>query len=394
VVSGSQLAITGSGFGPGETITLILTTNSLQIGGVQLGSATADSSGDFSFPTATIPAGTLANTYLVVARGTHTGASASQPVQVTGPLTAAGVSVSPSTVAAGGQVTISGTGFAPGETIDLQLTATPQQTGGLVLGTITADGSGNFTVANVTIPTSQPTGSDLIVALGLFSNHTATAPLQITAPSAAVAVSVSPGVVAAGGAVTISGTGFAAGEAILLQLEVTAQQGGGLQQATVTANASGGFNVSGVLVPSSQPAGTYVVVATGLTSLRQASTPLQVTSAAVGATVAVNPATVAAGSPVTISGGSFLPGELVYLTLTSSGSGNSGLPLGSATADSSGNFSGSTTIPVTTPSGRGERRPRRCRSRRRRRRSPRTPQPSRPRPVFPFPAADLSPTSR
>ena len=94
---------------------------------------------------------------------------ASGPVRAGPSAAPATVSVTPGTVTAGGQVSITGNGFAPGETVNLQLTANPQQTGSLALGTVTADTAGNFALTNLTILVSQPAGSYLVVAIGLFS---------------------------------------------------------------------------------------------------------------------------------------------------------------------------------------------------------------------------------
>jgi LPXTG-motif cell wall-anchored protein len=66
-----------------------------------------------------------------------------------------------STVTPGGQITVSGTGYRPGSTIDLYVYSTPIQ-----VGTATADANGAFT-AVVTLPAGLATGTHHLVAAGL-----------------------------------------------------------------------------------------------------------------------------------------------------------------------------------------------------------------------------------
>jgi len=69
------------------------------------------------------------------------------------------LALSPSTVAAGGQVTVSGTGFAPASQVQLTIDPDPSH-----LATVTTDAEGAFS-AEVTIPTSL-SGEYTVVATG------------------------------------------------------------------------------------------------------------------------------------------------------------------------------------------------------------------------------------
>jgi hypothetical protein len=352
VQAGGHVSISGSGFGPNESVNLLLTSNPPQLGGQALGTATTDGSGNFSFPNATIPAGTPANNFLIVAKGTTSGQQANTPIQVTAPQAPATVSVNPTSVVAGGQVTISGTGFAPGESVNLLLQANANVIGGQALGTATTDGSGNFSFPNATIPGTTPAGTYLIVASGGFSGRSANTPLTVTAPPTPATVSVNPNSITAGGQVTIAGTGFTPGEAINLLLTSNPPQLGGLALATAVANGSGNFSIGNVTIPVSQPAGNFLIVASATSSGQRPSTPLTVTAPQAPATVSVNPTSAVAGTQVTISGANFAVGELVNLTLQANANVIGGQPLGTAAVGSNGAFSiGNITIPVTTPGG-------------------------------------------
>lgn len=76
------------------------------------------------------------------------------------PSETAPLSVSTTSVVPGGDVTISGDGFAPGATISFELQSDP-----ISLGSTEADASGAFT-ATVTIPSSVEPGTHMIVASG------------------------------------------------------------------------------------------------------------------------------------------------------------------------------------------------------------------------------------
>jgi len=75
---------------------------------------------------------------------------------------------------------ISGTGFQAGESVDLVLHSNPVD-----LGTVTADGSGNFT-DTVKIPAGTDPGAHTIVATGATSGNTESFPLTVTGTAVAL----------------------------------------------------------------------------------------------------------------------------------------------------------------------------------------------------------------
>ncbi|MFG6446445.1 phosphatase PAP2 family protein, partial [Microbacterium sp. P07] len=90
-------------------------------------------------------------------------------------LVSADLSLSDSSVTAGDRVTVSGAGFRPGESVQLELRSTP-----VTLTTVVAGPTGTFR-ASVTIPTSTTGGAHTIVATGSDSAITASAGLTVTA---------------------------------------------------------------------------------------------------------------------------------------------------------------------------------------------------------------------
>lgn len=76
------------------------------------------------------------------------------------PPSAANLTVSDSTPGAGGQVTVTGTGFAPGANVVITFESTP-----VTLATVTADAGGAFSTV-VTIPANATPGAHTIKATG------------------------------------------------------------------------------------------------------------------------------------------------------------------------------------------------------------------------------------
>lgn len=116
------------------------------------------------------------------------------------------------TVAPGSTVTLSGSGFAPGASIQITIASTPR-----LLATVTADGSGSFT-ATVTIPSGLEPGTHTLSATGASaSGGTVVLTQQITLGSSTSGSNGSSGAMAftggnaaalAGVAVVVFGVGF------------------------------------------------------------------------------------------------------------------------------------------------------------------------------------------
>ena len=90
------------------------------------------------------------------------------------PAPEAAITVSPERAAVGARLTVSGTSFAPGEQVRLELHSTP-----VLLATVTADAQGRFT-ATLTVPRVAP-GAHQVVATGDSSGRRASASLTVVA---------------------------------------------------------------------------------------------------------------------------------------------------------------------------------------------------------------------
>lgn len=86
-----------------------------------------------------------------------------------------GVTASVGEVVQGGQVTLSGGGFGPNETVQIELHSTP-----VLLSSVPASASGTFSTT-LTIPTDAAPGPHSLVARGLSSNRTFSTPVTVTA---------------------------------------------------------------------------------------------------------------------------------------------------------------------------------------------------------------------
>jgi len=133
----------------------------------------------------------------------------------------------------GDTVTISASGFGPGEKVDVfwgRVAGTPA-------ATLTADGGGSIGQASVPVGVA-PTGPTTLVLAGEKTKTTATAPYQMLGLYPVLAPH--PYAVQAGHSVNLSGRGFAPGEQVLLYLNAAS----GTPAMTATANSGGSLSLS------------------------------------------------------------------------------------------------------------------------------------------------------
>jgi LPXTG-motif cell wall-anchored protein len=113
------------------------------------------------------------------------------------------VTLSATSVVAGGDVTLTGVGFTPGETVDITLHSTP-----ISLGSATADQEGTV-VKTVTIPATLEPGVHTIEIVGQTSGVTVSTQIEVTAVE-----TTDPN--------TLPATGSASGELVALGLALVA----------------------------------------------------------------------------------------------------------------------------------------------------------------------------
>jgi hypothetical protein len=172
---GSSLTATGRGFQPGETV--ILTFN-----GTQVGSPTADTTGSFT-QTFTVPT-LAAGQYQVQAKGQSSGNSASATFTIGG----TSVTLSATSGAVGSSLTANGSGFTPGDSIQLVFN-------GALVDSGNADINGNVTFT-FNIPVVAPGAYQVVMtgrAGGLASaTFTVTGPGPTATPTPATAPTPTP----------------------------------------------------------------------------------------------------------------------------------------------------------------------------------------------------------
>jgi hypothetical protein len=272
VVAGAAAHITGSGYIPGETVTVVLAGP----GGLSLtlGNVIASPAGTVSIARATIPVSIPAGAYTMVAAGQVSGRVARATLTVNAPPPAAPivsivdvshVNGTPYVSNAGALLTVTGSNFPPSTAISLVLQGA---TSSYMLGVVTASNAGSFPPTVVTIPANVTPGSYRLVTL-VGGTARASVPVQIVARSPHLSVSSST--VAPGDEVTVEGSGFAADEIVVLALNGAALA---TQPSSVLASASGSFSAR-IVVPQTLARGANVLSATGATSRVGATHTLQ-----------------------------------------------------------------------------------------------------------------------
>jgi large repetitive protein len=302
LMPGSDLTFSGSGYAPGETVSVLsgLTT---------VASFTTDGTGAFSaagaLPISYSQANASVNYELI-------GSVSNQPIDFTIGVGQLNTQLTPSSyyVLPYAPFSVSATGFAPDETVTLTNGAT-------VLATATTTALGTATFTNVSLPYSG-LGSATLTATGTTSDATATATIGIGNYNATLVASnyyVTPG-----STITLSGSGFAPNETVTITAGTVTQ--------AVTADAMGAVSDS-LVVPFGQTKNSLDITATG--SLSHASTTSTITLAPY--TPQVSPSTYYAqpGTPISFTGSGFFAGETISVNLN-------GTQIGTETADAKGNL--------------------------------------------------------
>ncbi len=203
--------------------------------------ATATASATAATPTGTAPP----TTTLAASTGT---ASVSPSA---GPVVTATLAVSPTTTNRGGVVTVSGTGFAPNETVSLAIAGAPR-----AATTAKADGQGTLPATGLSIPYSLRLGAHTVMATGATSGRTASA--GIVVQSLTPSITLSAGTVRPGDRVTVTGAGFGRQEQVTLALNGAALS----TTPTFIATANGSFTAT-FTAPGRLLAGSNTVSAVG-----------------------------------------------------------------------------------------------------------------------------------
>ena len=173
------------------------------------------------------------------------------------------------TVAAGGAITVDGSGFAAGEQVTVTLGTSPARS-----TTVAASAAGAVHASIATSGDAQ-SGRYSVTATGASSRTPATATVQVTGqpegptyqPQVALSTTSGP----RGTPITIDGSGFAPNEALTISF------GDGLALGTVHANGDGVISGATVSVPATATAGSTSITLAGANSLTRVALPFTVT---------------------------------------------------------------------------------------------------------------------
>jgi hypothetical protein len=230
VAPGGQVAVDGSGFAPKTSVVVMLRAGHSSKGTVVAhGKAAANGTFATSF---SMPDSGATNGGSVVAQDTTDGKTATASLVTAGGVATAKI-VGKDAGHPGQHVTVTATGFGPGEKINVywgRVSGTPA-------ATVTADSGGG--IGSTSIPVGvAPVGNTTLVLVGQRTHTTATVPYLMLGlyPSTAM----HPYAIRAGHSVTFTGNGFAPGEQVLIYLNAS----NGVPAMTTTASSTGGFSVN------------------------------------------------------------------------------------------------------------------------------------------------------
>ena len=203
---GATVGVNGSGFDPGASVQVFLTTGNGKPTPVAAGKADRHGSltTEFEFPAAAATAG---NQHLVTLQQANSDKVAeAELVAQAGVATA---SVSDQAAAPGSSLTVNASGFMPGENIKVYW----GRVAGEPTATFKADESGAVSKQTLTVGVG-PTGPSSLILVGDKSQSAAVAPFTMLSlyPSAAA----KPYAARAGDNISVAGKGFAPGERVLV----------------------------------------------------------------------------------------------------------------------------------------------------------------------------------
>lgn len=221
---------------------------------------TATSSGSAS-GTIVIPEGDIGNHY-ILAKGASSGKQSGALFN-----TRPSVVLSPVSGAPGTSAGFNLYGFSDGESVRISYEVSPGKWNVVATVPVNSKGSGSGSFA---VPASR-FGAHTVAALGLLSNVTVTSTFSVT-PS----VQAIPNSAASGSQVGISLRGFGGPEQVRLTIQSTGQTLGVVTTSNTGSTTAG---VTLVTIPATLSAGSYTIVATGLTTGGSATNQLNVTVA-------------------------------------------------------------------------------------------------------------------
>ena len=238
------------------------------------------------------------------------------------------ITVAPN-AAPGKAMTLTGTGFAAGERVNVKVDGAPS-----AASTVTASPSGTI-AATLTLPQSAGPGRYAVVASGAASDTPAAATVDVapaSVPAYRPQVTLSPSSGPHGSLLSLAGNGFAPRELLTITFRSGANT---LATQTIHANGQGILDGASMAVPDIASIGAAQVTVTGAVSATPVSTPFDVTTGEPNAKV-FRPSLnlTAAGADVVVAGSGFAPNEVVTVQI------GGGSATQTVRADASGSFGG------------------------------------------------------
>ncbi len=322
----SWATVSGSRFIPGESVHVRWGGPT----GVILANVKAGTDGTFT-ARVRIQNGNL-GVYQIHAAGQSSGTTLTADFRITSNGTGV-IVLNPNRATVGTVITVTGTGMAPGERVNLRWNGT----NGSLLGYVTADSTGRYQ-GKVRIPTVSP-HNYVIASIGATSNRTQMAsiavpplpPPVLTIPALEPPVTTYP---RPGDRTQVRGTGFGPNELVDIRDKET-----GKLLATVRATGTGAIGGM-ITVP---PTTWLQITATGRVTRAQGFVEGSV-DGYWSAEISATSSTVALGTTITIRGSGFRPGEIVKLS-GYRGTVGAEITLGTATVSSTGHIARVVTIP-------------------------------------------------
>ena len=313
IAPNQTFSMTGHGFSPNEAMQISVDFNSNSIGSLSCNS-NGDCSGNITLPMVPSP-GTQDVQHRLIGLQVGAGVGTTTPVTFT-----PAISLSPTSLAPGGYITVQGGAFTANETVQVYLGSTS----GTLEGSTVTDSSGGLNFY-FQLPSNLPYG---------FHEVTVARTSQLPATLVAHFRAVPPKLISTAGirngqTVQVRVSGFQSNE--IVGFSWNANGGQYLYQGYTDNN--GLF--SGSFTPPFAPAGSYILTAVGSYSGFQATSSL-----AVGPGILLSPNPGNPNSVLTVSGGGYQTGETVHVYFQNPAH------FVTATPDSTGAFTVSLPVPL------------------------------------------------
>ncbi|MDR6269805.1 choice-of-anchor G family protein [Arthrobacter russicus] len=230
------------------------------------------------------------------------------------------LAVNPASVPAGGKTSVTGTGWATGTPVSVQL----KDPSGANVGapvSVTPNADGSLPATDLPVPAGSAAGAYTVVGTQGTTPPVST-PLTVTA-AATPTIKADPASVPAGGKTSVTGTGWDPASPVSVQLKDAAGANVG-SPVSITPGTDGSLPATDLPVPAGTKAGDYTVVGTQGSNTQTA--PLTVTDAA-APTIKADPASVPAGGKTSVTGTGWDPASPVSVQLKDAAGANVGSPV-------------------------------------------------------------------